>query len=108
MVSEKELEVEDELLHGYELVLIISPEVAEEKMGTVIDGVTQYITTNGGTIVDVEQWGRRKLAYAIRHFLEGNYVLIRFKLRPEFTRGLKANLHISENFLRHLLVKLDD
>jgi small subunit ribosomal protein S6 len=108
MVSEKEIEVEDELSGGYELVLIVSPEVTEEKLGTVIDSVTQFISAKGGAIIEVEQWGKRKLAYIIRHFAEGIYVLIRFKLRPEFTKELKANLHISENFLRHLLVKLND
>jgi small subunit ribosomal protein S6 len=109
MVSEKELEVvEDELAHSYELVMIISPEVTEEKLGPVVDGITQYITTNGGAAGDVEHWGKKKLAYPIRHFMEGYYVLVRFKMRAEFTKGLKGNLHISENFLRHLLVKLED
>jgi len=108
MVSEKALEVEDKQLCGYELVLIISPEVVDEEMGATIDKVTQFITGKGGVISDVEQWGKRKLAYPIKHFMEGNYVLTRFKLKPELTKELKANLQISEEVLRHLLIKLGD
>ncbi len=108
MVSEKTLEVEDKQLCGYELVLIISPEVVDEKMGATMDNVTQFITGKGGVISDVEQWGKRKLAYPIKHFMEGNYVLIWLKLKPGLAKELVANLQISEEVLRYLLVKLSD
>ncbi len=103
MVAKK---VEDEHLRDYELVLIISPEVLEEKFDTVIDSVSQFITGKGGIISDVEQWGKRRLAYPIKHFEEGSYVLSRFKLKPTLSKELEANLQISEEILRHLLVKL--
>ena len=108
MVSEQELEVEDKQLCGYELVFIVSPEVADEKMRVTLDNVTQFITGKGGVISEVEQWGKRKLAYPIKHFMEGNYVLIRFKLKPEVAKALEANLQISEEVLRNLLIKLGD
>ncbi len=104
--SEKALKLEDEPLHDYELVFIISPEVAEEKTDAVVDKVSQFITGKGGTIADVERWGKRKLAYPIRHFMEGNYVLIRFKLKSALGKELEANLRISENILRHLLIRV--
>jgi len=103
MVSKK---VEDEYLRDYELVLIISPEVLGEKFGAVIDNVSQFITGKGGIISDVEQWGKRRLAYPIKHFEEGSYVLTRFKLKPTLSKELEVNLQISEEILRHLLVKL--
>ncbi len=108
MVSKELLTEEDKALCGYELVLIISPEVDDEKMGTTIDGITQFITGKGGVIADVEQWGKRKLAYPIKQFMEGNYLLIRFQLEPKLTKELTANLQISEEVLRHLLMKLSD
>ncbi len=98
--------VEDEHLRDYELVLIISPEVLEEKFDAVIDNVSQFITGKGGIISDVEQWGKRRLAYPIKHFEEGSYVLSRFKLKPALSKELEANLQISEEILRHLLIKL--
>lgn len=110
MVSKSEpkeaLTVEDKRLRDYELVLIISPEVGEEKFDAIIDKVSQFITGKGGTISDVERWGKRRLAYPIRHFTEGNYVLTRFKLEPALSQELEANLQISEEVLRHLLIRL--
>ena len=106
MVPKKAV-VEEEHLRDYEMVLVISPEVLEEKFDAVIDNVSQFITGKGGIISDVEQWGKRRLAYPIRHFEEGSYVLSRFKLKPTSSKELEANLQISEEILRHLLIKLN-
>ncbi len=98
---------EDKQLRDYELVLIISPEVAEEAVSSVADSVSRFITENGGTVSAVEPWGKRKLAYSIKHFMEGNYVLMRFNLRPRLSKQLGASLQISEDVLRHMLVRVD-
>jgi len=108
MVPKKILKVEDEQLRDYELVLIISPEGGEEKFDAIIDNVSQFITGKGGIISDVERWGKRKLAYPIEHFEEGSYALARFKLKPTLSKELEANLQISEEVLRHLLIKLSE
>lgn len=108
MLSNKALKVEDELLRDYELILVFSPEIAEDGLDAAISKVSQFITERGGNIATVDQWGKRKLAYPIKHFMEGSYVLTRFKLQPKLTRELEANLQISEDVLRHLLVKLGD
>ena len=105
-VSKKALDVRDEQLRDYELVLIISPEIVDEALDTTIDNVSQLITTKGGIISNVEQWGKRKLAYPIGHFTEGNYVLTQLKLKPVLTKEVEANLQISEEILRHLLIRL--
>ncbi len=102
----KVLKVEDKQLRDYELVLIISPEVVEEALDTTIDNVTKLITERGGIISNAERWGKRKLAYPIEHFVEGNYVLTQFKLKPVLSKELEANLRTSEQILRHLLIKL--
>jgi len=98
--------VEDKQLRDYELVLIISPVVEDEKFDTTIDKISKFITERGGIISEVEQWGKRKLAYPVKHFTEGNYVLSRFKLKPTVGKELEANLQISEEVLRHLLIQL--
>jgi len=105
-IAKKVLKTEDKQLRDYELVVIISPEVAEEKFDATIDNVSQFITEKGGTISDVERWGKKRLAYPIEHFMEGSYVLTRFSLKPTSSKELEANLQISEEVLRHLLVKL--
>ena len=97
-----------EQLRDYELVLVISPEVAEEEFEAIVDNVSQFITGKGGIISEIERWGKRKLAYPIRHFVEGSYVLVRFQMEPSLGKELEANLRITEDVLRHLLVRLND
>ena len=100
------LKVEDKRLLDYELVYIISPEVGEEALEGTINRVNQFITGKDGVISDVEQWGKKKLAYPVAHFLEGNYIATRFQISPARCKELEANLKISEDILRHLLVRL--
>lgn len=95
-------------MRDYELIVIISPDVGEEDIPSTIDKVSGFITSRGGDITEVDHWGKRKLAYPIDRFREGNYVLSRFKFEPGMAAELEANLKISEEILRHLLVRLGD
>jgi small subunit ribosomal protein S6 len=95
-------------LRDYELIVIVSPEVPEEELPSHLDRINEFITNKGGSVPEVERWGKRKLAYPIKHFREGNYVLTRFKLEPGKTAELEASLRISEKILRHLLVRLGE
>ena len=106
-VSQRVSRVEDKKLRDYELVLIISPEVSEEKFNATMDNISQFITKRDGVISNTEQWGKRRLAYPIKHFMEGTYVLTRFRLKPALGKELEANLRITEEVLRHLLVKIE-
>ena len=107
VLSDKVSTEEEKQFYDYELVLIISPEVDEEKFEATIDNISRFITGKGGVISDVERWGKRKLAYPIRHFVEGSYVLTKLKFKPAFGKELEANLQISEEVLRHLLIRLN-
>ena len=95
-------------LRNYELVVIISPEVAEEGLTATLEKISRFIVERGGSVTEVNQWGRRKLAYPIKKFMEGNYVLAHFKLEPRLTAELEASLGLSEEILRHLLVRVSD
>jgi small subunit ribosomal protein S6 len=95
-------------LRDYELIVIISPEVPEEEVPTNIDKIGEFITSKGGSITQVDRWGKRRLAYTINHFKEGNYVLTKFKIEPSTTAELETNLRISEKILRHMLIRLDE
>ena len=106
-VKKKEiLQVESKRILDYELVFIVSPEVDEESLEGIINGINQFITGKEGEISDVERWGKKRLAYPVKHFLEGYFVLARFKMNPARCKELEANLKISEEILRHLLIKL--
>ena len=98
---------EERKLHDYELVVIISPEATEEELEARVNKISQFVTDNGGAVSEIDRWGKRRLAYPIKRFVEGSYVLTRFKLRPVFGKELTANLRISDEVLRHLLIRLD-
>ena len=95
-------------MRDYELIVIVSPEVPEEELPSHLDKISEFITNKGCSVTEVERWGKRKLAYPIKHFREGNYVLTRCKLKPGTTAELEANLRISERILRHMLVRLGE
>ena len=103
MVTETKAEIKQP---DYELVVIFRPEVLEEALDQAINGLTQVITGKAGAITEVQKWGKKKLAYPIKHANEGNYVFLRFKLDPAFNKELETNLKISEKIVRYLLVKV--
>ena len=105
--SKEAVKVEEKQLRDYELVLIVNPEAEEAVLEAVVNNVSQFITGKGGVTSEVEQWGKRKLTYPIKHFLEGSYVVTRFKMSPVWSKELEASLQISEDVLRHLLIKVE-
>jgi small subunit ribosomal protein S6 len=107
MVTKDETNTAEQTGNDYELVFIVHPEVADDALDPLINNITQYITGKNGTVVEVARWGRKKLAYPIKHLMEGNYVLVKFKLDPLFNKELETNLKISEKILRYLLIKID-
>jgi small subunit ribosomal protein S6 len=92
-------------LRDYELVVILSPEVGDDVIGDSLERLNQGITSRGGEVVDVNHWGRRRLAYPIARHFEGNYVVSQIKLDPAQVPDLESSLRISEEVIRHLIVK---
>ena len=92
----------------YELVTIVSPELDENGVSKIMDKVGQAISNRGGVVEGTDEWGKRKLAYPIRKFMEANYILTRFKLEPKSIKEVEAEIRAWEDILRHLVVKLED
>lgn len=95
------------MLKNYELMLVLSPEVDEERADGALNRVTRFITDQGGEVSKQEKWGKRRLAYPINHFTEGNYILTQFTLEPSLTKELAKSLKLTEEVIRHLLVNVD-
>ena len=96
-------------MRRYELVVIISPQVADDDLSEAVDNlVKRPVESRGGVCQEVNVWGRRRLAYPIQRHAEGNYVLTQLELEPQHTKELERGLLISEEVLRHLLVRLDE
>ncbi len=90
-------------LRDYELVMVLSPEVGDEEVTATVERVTGFVAERGGSVVDQEHWGLRRLAYPIRNFQEGNYILTRFTLDSQDVRELDRTLTASQDLLRHLV-----
>jgi len=96
-----------EKLYKYELTIVLRPDLADDKVEAAVENVKKFIAGRGGTVNDVQKWGKRRLAYPIKHFNEGFYYLFKLDARPGQNREMETTLRISEDVLRHLLVKMD-
>jgi small subunit ribosomal protein S6 len=94
-------------LRYYEFVYIVSPEVEEEDLEKLTARVGQMIVDGGGEVVRLESWGRRRLAYPIRRFREGHYLVAHIQMEPEAIAALRGRLALTEEVIRYLLVKSD-
>ena len=91
----------------YELMMVV-PQTDDEGLSATLERVNNDIGERGGTVVRQERWGGlRRLAYPINDHNEGSYVLTHLELDPERAGELEANLRVSENILRHLLLRID-
>ena len=93
-------------MNKYELIYIIDTAVEEAARKELIEKFNGIITANGGEVVKVEEWGKRRLAYAIDYKTEGYYVYVAFNGASELPKELSRNLGINENIIRSQIVKL--
>ena len=94
-------------MRRYELMLVLRPDVADDKAQAVIDRTTRQIVAAGGQIVKVAPWGRRRLAYPIDRHREGSYHIILFEAPSEAVAELERGLLITEELLRHLITRVE-
>ena len=95
-------------MRTYELMFIVRPEIEEEALDALVERVQQIMTDNGGQVEKVDRMGRRRLAYPIQKRREGHYVLIQAGLEQAAMTELERNLKLSEDVIRHLLVRVDE
>ncbi|MEA1958175.1 MAG: 30S ribosomal protein S6 [Chloroflexota bacterium] len=93
-------------MRDYELVVIVNPSVADDDVTTILEKVNTLITERGGSIAEVNQWGRKKLAHPIKKATEGNYALMKFNMDPKLAAELEASLELSEDIIRYMLIRL--
>ena len=93
-------------MNKYELIYIIDTAVEEEARKALIEKFNGIIAANGGEVVKVEEWGKRRLAYAIDYKTEGYYVYVAFNGASELPKELSRNLGINESVIRSQVVRL--
>jgi small subunit ribosomal protein S6 len=92
-------------LRDYEVLYIVRADIDDDKVQDAVKRVNTLIQRSGGTAERTNLWGKRKLAYEVKHQKEGAYVLQDFKLEPERVPELESSLKITEEVLRHLIVR---
>lgn len=95
-------------MREYELTFIVSPSGEEDQVQATIERVSRLVAGVEGEVTDVQPWGRRRLAYAIRHQRDGYFVTLRLRCRPQATAEIERALGLTEEVLRHLLVRTEE
>ena len=95
-------------MRDYELMVVLTPELDDDGVTATTERVTSLVTARGGEVVDVQSWGRRRLAYPIKKFRDGHYAVAKLRLSPEAAEPLDRSLKLTEPVIRHLLVRLDE
>ena len=95
-------------MRRYELMLLFRPDLEDDKLQAAVEKVTRAIVGAGGALTKVSPWGKRRLAYDIKHFREASYFLIHFDIAPSEVRGIERGILITEEILRHLVTVLEE
>ena len=94
-------------MNHYETVFILSPVLSADQTKETVDKFTGMIADNGGMVVNVEEWGQRKLAYPIKRLSTGYYVFVEFDAEGDFVDKLEVNYRRDDNVIRFLTFKQD-
>lgn len=93
----------------YEVMFIVRPDIeSEEAVDQQIERYGSLVVNTGGEVTGVDKWGRRRFAFEINGFTEGYYVVIQFKSEPSTVTELDRVMRISDEIVRHLVVRLDE
>lgn len=92
-------------MNPYEVLLLLDPELPEERQAEIVERVRENVERGGGTWERQEPWGRRKLAYEINHQTDGYYHLLEFQCEPATLDEISRVLKITDGVIRHLAVR---
>jgi small subunit ribosomal protein S6 len=92
----------------YEVMFIVRPDVADEDLDKLIAGLSQTVTNGGGSVRSTEKLGKRKLAYMVRKFNDGNFVLLTVDADGALVAELERRLRVSEPVIKFITVRMDE
>ena len=95
-------------MNKYELALVVSAKLEDEARDAVVEKAKGYITRYNGVITEVEEWGKKKLAYDIQKMSDGFYYFIQFEAESSVPAEVEQNVRIMDNILRFLCVRKDE
>lgn len=95
-------------MRKYEAMAIVRPDLSDADVQKLADRYKAVIEEQGGTVESAAKWEKRKLAYEINDFKEGNYVLFHFEAEAKVPQELGRQLRINDDVIRHRIFRLDD
>lgn len=95
-------------MNKYELAVAVSAKIEDDERAATIDKVKAYVERFGGQITNIDEWGKRRLAYEVQHMKEAFYYFIQFDAEPVAPAEIEDNIRIMENIVRFLCVRQDE
>ncbi|MCD8039119.1 MAG: 30S ribosomal protein S6 [Lachnospiraceae bacterium] len=95
-------------MNKYELAVVVSAKLEDDDRTATIEKVKEMITKHGGTITNVDEWGKRRLAYEVRKMKEAFYYFIQFDGEPTVPIEVESRIRLNENVVRYLCVRQDE
>jgi small subunit ribosomal protein S6 len=95
-------------MNKYELALVVSAKIEDDARTATVEKAKEYITRVGGVVTEVEEWGKKKLAYEIQKQSEGFYYFIQFEAESNVPASVEQDVRIMDNVLRYLVVRKDE
>ena len=92
-------------MNKYELAVVLNAKIEDEERAAALEKVKNYITRFGGTITNIDEWGKKRLAYEIQKMKEGYYYFIQFDAESTAPAEIENRVRIMENVIRYLCVK---
>src|ERR1700760_3447539 len=92
----------------YEIMFIVRPDVEEAELDKLIEGFSTNVTTGGGEVKSVEKMGRRRLAYTVRKFNDGFYILMNVAAQGSLITEIERRLRVSEQVIKFITVRMDE
>ena len=95
-------------MNKYELAVVVSAKLEDDERAATVEKVKDMITRHGGTITNVDEWGKKRLAYEVQKMKEGFYYFIRFDAEPTVPAEIESRVRIMDNVIRYLVVRQDE
>ncbi|MBC5713912.1 30S ribosomal protein S6 [Roseburia sp. BX1005] len=95
-------------MNKYELALVVNAKIEDDARTATVEKAKEYITRFGGTVTEVEDWGKKRLAYEVQKMREGFYYFIQFDADATVPAQVEQNVRIMDNVLRFLCVRKDE
>lgn len=92
-------------MNKYELALVVSAKIEDDARTATVEKTKEYITRAGGTVTEVEEWGKKRLAYEVQKMREGFYYFIQFEADATCPAEVERHVRIMDNVMRYLVVK---